>query len=341
MSYSVYIITLIVILVLLTIFAYTWLNDDTTPQIDVVEERSDDQPDHCNKPCPKHRATVCGYDNSSGTSRNYSNECVFSIEQCRNPNLELINNGRCPVDTMERADTPPQDPLWMIKDADVRAAANTDIDRLLAKYPELPKTDAFRRDVGLLAVFLPKAFGKKSADFDAAAVPILQSYLDDHQKYPKDPQRDLQRIIVAKEWADDLGREPTCKDTVMGKECDYGGTAVDKTFAWGALTTLWRHGLEWKTDYGIALSSLLLRGSFWPEIYKNKTQKHINLRFGKCRVTTDIIGCADPDSCAQYLCDTEQDAKDILSNPGLVCKQGKVLKCDSTGKVASCNCVPI
>lgn len=269
----------------------------------------------------------------------------------------LKNDTATRVDTttpaMERSEpTSTQDPLWMIKDADVRAAANTDIDRLLAKYPELPKTDAFRRDVGLLAVYLPKFFGKNSADLDAAALPILQKHLDDHQKYPKDPQRDLNRYIVAMEWANDLGREPTCKDTTtpmkdtplsLGKECDYGGTAVDKTFAWGALTTLWRHGLEWKTDYGIALASLLLRGSFWPEIYKNKTGK-ILLRFGKCRVTTDItdmggnIGCADPDSCAQYLCDTEQDAQDIINNPGLVCKPGKVLQCDRKGKISSCKC---
>lgn len=341
-----YSIFIVVVLVVLTIFAYRWLNDDTPPpEVDVAVERADDS---CRKPCPKNYAPVCGYDSEAGTSRNYSNKCVFSVEQCRNPNLEFVQNGQCPVDTVERADTP-QDPLWMIQDADVRAAANTDVDRLLAMYPELPKTDAFRRDVGLFAVNLPTAFGKNRADLDKAAFPILQSILDDHQKYPKEPQRDLQRHIVAMEWANDLGREPTCKDTTttpmkdtpisLGKECNYGGTIVDRTLAWSALTILWRHGLEWKTDYGIALSSLLLRGSFWPEIYKNKTQKHILLRFGKCRVTTDM-GCADPDSCAQYLCDTEQDAQDIISNPGLVCKQGKILKCDRKGKISSCNCVP-
>lgn len=267
----------IVLIVVLTIFAYKWLNDDTTKDIDTPS-------------------------------------------------------------VMERADVEPTgDPLWMIKDANVRAAANRDVDRLLAKYSELPKTDAFRRDVGLSAVYMPKFFGKNSADLDAAALPILQSINDDHQKYPKDPQRDLQRYIAAMDWAESMGLDTTCKDTPTGKECE-SGTIVDRTLAWSALTILWRHGLEWKKDYGVALTSLLLRGSFWPEVYKSKTQKHILLRFGKCFVTTDI-GCADPDSCVQYVCDTEKDAEDIIRDPGLVCKQGKVLECERKSKTSLCNCV--
>lgn len=90
---------LIIVLVLLTIFAYRWLNDDTTPEMDVAVERSDDPvvpPKKCSGLCPYNLAPVCGYDTSSGTSMSYPNDCVFSAAQCQNPNVKLLNKGKCP-----------------------------------------------------------------------------------------------------------------------------------------------------------------------------------------------------------------------------------------------------
>lgn len=93
-----YSIFIVVVLVLLTIFAYRWLNDDTTPEmdVDVAVERSGDAPKNCSGLCPKNLAPVCGYDTSSGTSMSYSNDCVFSAAQCRNSNLQFLNKGKCP-----------------------------------------------------------------------------------------------------------------------------------------------------------------------------------------------------------------------------------------------------
>lgn len=96
-----YSIFIVVVLVLLTIFAYMWTNDDTTPEmdvdVDVAVERSGDAPKKCGKACYSNIAPVCGYDSETGTSKEYVNECAFSIAQCKNPNLKLLNKGKCPA----------------------------------------------------------------------------------------------------------------------------------------------------------------------------------------------------------------------------------------------------
>lgn len=105
-------IALLAFVVLITLFAYTlwWPNNDDTlpPEIDMeraekVGKKTKPRAavvarfqDKCSGLCPYNLDPVCGYDTLSGTSTTYSNHCVFTAAKCKNPNLKVLNQGRCP-----------------------------------------------------------------------------------------------------------------------------------------------------------------------------------------------------------------------------------------------------
>lgn len=165
-----------------------------------------------------------------------------------------------------------KDSLWMIKDDVVRAELNNDIDRVLAKYPELPNTVKFRQDLGLIAVASPRFFGEQIPDMDPAIDPIIQSILDSHHSYVKTPEQDLIRTNAIWDWAKKLKIEPKCSSVpgTFGQTCTVG-TPVDQTMTNLAITVLDRSGLEWKPTYGFSIANIILRGSLWNDVYKNKS----------------------------------------------------------------------
>lgn len=165
-------------------------------------------------------------------------------------------------------------PLSMIKDVDVRTGLNRDLDYILNAFPELPKTPEFRRDVGIMAAASPRMFGKSPAelqepDVDTTINNVLKANSDYLTKYGD--RGDMTRMNAIIDWTTKLKIEPVCT-TPAPKTCVYGST-VDNTFTNLAVTLLDMHGLEWKNTYGFAVAWVLLRGSFWPEIYKTDYSK--------------------------------------------------------------------
>lgn len=180
------------------------------------------------------------------------------------------------------------DPLSMIKDVDVRTGLTSDLDYILAAFPELPNSPEFRRDVGVMAAATPRMFDKSIADMDLdAAAIVYNAVFKAHNNYltKYGDRGKMTRMGAIMYWTTKLKIDPVCSDkpasvadvdysvTTNNKTTCIYGTVVDRTFTNLAITLLDMYGLEWKDTYGFAVAWLLLRGSFWPAVYKTKTAK--------------------------------------------------------------------
>lgn len=173
--------------------------------------------------------------------------------------------------TSFRADL--SDPLIAIKDSVVREAIRADIETVLNKYPELPKTDQFKKDVAFIAVGSPEFFSQKIPDMDIDIVkPVINNILQNKLLLDSQSPIAYQAIL---DWGNSLGdlkcRTPTEKEKGFGQICSLN--PVDQTYVNIAMTLLNMYGLPWKATYGVALAIIIFRSSYWTEAYVKKKDK--------------------------------------------------------------------
>jgi hypothetical protein len=166
-----------------------------------------------------------------------------------------------------RADS--SDPLIAIKDPKLRKATSDDIDTVLQKYPELPRTDKFKQELAFITMAMPTFISgsQKQPDLDGSVVDsIIQNILNNKNSYVSKygDNGDSQMYNATMSLASKFKIEPTCTTPEpnkpgLGIECSFN--PIFNTFASSALTILDMNNMPWKDTYGPAVAVVIARGT--------------------------------------------------------------------------------